>query len=164
MFGDSFAIQQSSFYYFEKEFSSNVSGYNVFVKHKFWYWKFIETHTTDLVSITLDDDPPPTPKLTLSLVAKEWKLNSHLQVRAWKLRAEQLNSRPVPGLFDEIPEPIVHVDQSKLLRNDLKDNWLRIFLPIQRAMLSKRRLLDSNRLVSIGLERVRIGKCVYQQM
>ena len=82
MFGDAFVIQQSSFYYFEKEFSANVSGYNVFFKHKFWYKNFIETHTTDLVSITLDNDPPPTPKLTLKLVAKEWKLNSYLIVRA----------------------------------------------------------------------------------
>ena len=122
MFGDALLIQQSPFYYFEKEFRPSVSSYNVFIKHKFWYKKFIETHTSDLISITSDDDPPPNPKLTIKTIAREWKLSSYLIVRAWKVRAELLNARTVPGLFEHIPEPIGHVDRSKLLHNDLKDN------------------------------------------
>ena len=118
----------------------------------------------EAVSITSDDELANLHKLTLKIVAKDWNLNSYLVKKAWKVRSERLNQRPVPGLFDEVLEPIIAVNHSELLCNDLHDNWSRLFRPIHTAMLSKRRLEDSNRFLTIGYECVRIGKCVYKQL
>ena len=166
IFGDPILIQTSPFYYFEKSISFGVSGYNVFVKHRFWYKWFLDmvVNENEAVSITSDDEPADLHKLTLKIVARDWNLNSYLVKKAWKVRSERLNQRPVPGLFDEVPEPIIAVNHSELLCNDLHDNWCRVFRPIHTAMLSKRRLEDSNYFLTIRYECVRIGKCVYKQL
>ena len=166
MFGNPILVQTSPLYYFEKPINYGISGYNVFVKHMFWYKWFLEmvTNESEAVSITSDDKPVITEKLTLKMVAREWNLNSFLIKKAWKVRSNRLNQCPVPSLFDKVPEPIIAVNHSELLFNDLHYNWSRVFRSIHSEMLSKRRLEDLNRYMSIRYESVRIGKYIYKQL
>ena len=88
MFDNPALIEKKPLYFFEKRLSNKVSGYNVFVKHKFLHMKILELKmiTSNATVITIDSDledcDDNDKHLKFKKVVREWMNLNHIHKQA----------------------------------------------------------------------------------
>ena len=173
-FEEPITIRRCPFFYFEVNIrSQKVSGYSLYMMHRFFYAKYM-TYRESLIditaiSITSDDDSDVNYSITLTEVAQSWGLLSNLLIKAWRYRATRLNRRPPVRRIDGIPTPVRNAFPTqgrinKLLCSDIEGGWCRFRTQIEKYLFSKRRRLHVRKPFIAGKEWVRRGKHLYLEM
>ena len=87
------------------------------------------------------------------LASRNWSQLSESIQEAWSTRATRLNSRPVPGLFLQVPDDI----NNNILLQSINSEWEVLVANLKRCIVRPPRRRDSILKRCFGKEVVKIG-------
>ena len=112
IFNNPIRIQKQPLYYFESRGRKkrNCSGYNIFTKHMFFYSQLNQNKIirgdVSRVSISSNEEENEDESISIRVVAQKWNSYNKRLKRAWKKRAEMINSTEEKGVINKVPFPI----------------------------------------------------------
>ena len=147
-------------------------GIHVFISRFFFEYATL----TDEQKLALFDRQPdsdadsvdslPMPKVyeVFQLATREWRSLSRRTKDAWKLRATELNRRPVPGRFSFVPLDLEEPDLNSNIRKMLELSWNKFRRSIYPCVTRKPRGGISKKTYQFGSEHVELGTQKYKEI
>ena len=158
--------------------SRSRKGFQVYLSRFFWDFKSLSVDdqrrelegdegvpdNDNVLSIDSIDSPEVINHVeVMRMACKRWRGLEPIMVAAWKQRAENLNRRPVPGRFYNIPVPVTHNLKENVLQEMTLD-WEKLVSVLKNTITRPPKEEISRRALYFGKERVTMWSQSYHAM